>query len=1090
MCLVFAGVISCQSKQPIVLFSALNADSTGIHFVNHIDDTGAVNILDYLYYYNGAGVAIGDFNNDSLPDIYLVSNTASNSLYINEGNFHFKDITKQAGVAGTGNWNTGVTLVDVNADGYLDIYLSAVGGYLSFQGRNQLFINNGKLGFTEEAMKYGLDITGFNTQAEFFDYDLDGDLDMFLVNHSVHSSDVFQSAEIRTSHNNAAGDKLFRNDLTSDAAGFIEVTKQAGIFSSVLGYGLNVSIADMNRDGWPDIYVTNDFHENDYYYLNNRNGTFSEMNQQAFAHESRFSMGSDIADLNNDGWPDIITLDMLPEDEKILKSSAGDDPWDIFNMKYNIGYHYQLSRNCLQLNTGKGMHFSEIGLYAGIAATDWSWAPLAADFDNDGIKDIFVTNGILRRPNDLDFIKFNSLTGRSPSPPDDKKIIEHMPDGAAVNYLFKGTDSLRFIDKSLEAGLKTKGYSSGAAYADLDNDGDLDLVINNMNAKASVFRNNTRKTTVGNFLQVKLKGNSQNPFGIGAEISIRTKNHSQYAYMNCSKGFLSSSLQYLHFGIGADSIIDEITVTWKDKMTKTLRNISANQRLYISQDQAKETAPSSMIITPALEDITGEFHFSYRHKENNFNDFSVQPFIPYLISRQGPAVAVADVNGDGREDIFAGGARNQSAGLFIQEDNDVFIKTNDSLFIRDAGSEDVDALFFDADQDGDQDLYVVSGGNENSSLDSRDRLYMNDGMGKFKASKFLPSLIGTKSVVTSADFNRDGLPDLFIGGRSVAGSYGEIPVSYLLINEGTGKFRIAEESEAAGLSKIGMVTDASWVDFDNDTWPDLVVVGEWMPVTIYKNHQGKLTDFTNQAGITLTKGLWQHLQITDLDKDGYYDLVAGNLGENTKLKASIKHPLCMYMIDYPHTGKKEPIVAYCKDGKYYTMLLKEEIERQLPAIKKKYLNYSDFAGMSVEQIFGDEISYSPVLTAHTLSTTFFINDRKGKFKITSAPFEAQYGTVFSSFSDDFNKDGFNDLLLAGNLFGVAPFEGRYDGLMPMILRGVSKTKTANFSMYCNLNIKGEVRHIKKITLANNREAFIFAINNQSLRFLSIDPASL
>ena len=597
--LIFCG---CKTKTD-TLFSMIPATQTGINFENKIADTDTLNILDYLYYYNGGGVAIGDFNNDGLPDIYFTSNQESNKLYLNKGNFKFDDITKTAGVQGKGNWKTGVTVADVNGDGLLDIYVCEVGGYKNFKGRNELFINNGispslteqgtnkpaqttvqsrNVTFTESAQAYGLDIQGFNTQAVFFDYDHDGDLDMFLVNHSVHSSQSYGDTSMRRIKNEAAGDKLFRNDSTATGRKFVEVTTEAGIYCSVIGYGLNVAVADINNDGWDDIYVSYDFHENDYYYLNNRNGSFAEINREAFGHESRFSMGSAIADMNNDGWQDIITLDMLPADEKTLKSSAGDDPLDIYNFKFSFGYYHQYSRNCLQLNAGGGKNFSDIALYAGVAATDWSWSPLAADFDNDGIKDLFVTNGILHRPNDLDFVKFYSNKSvNDTSRFADIAAINKMPEGKVSNYFFKGTDSLKFVDETTVWGISHPCFSNGAAYADLDNDGDLDIVINNINEPATIYRNNTVQQLANHFLEIQLKGNGQNKFAVGTKVTIQQKGKIQTGYINATKGFESAALQYIHFGTGADSIIDKMEVLWPDGKSQIFTNVKCNQRITV-----------------------------------------------------------------------------------------------------------------------------------------------------------------------------------------------------------------------------------------------------------------------------------------------------------------------------------------------------------------------------------------------------------------------------------------------------------------------------------------------------------------------------
>lgn len=1078
---------ACRSGNK-TLFSEVPSSHSNILFTNQPEKRKALNILYYLYYYNGGGVATGDINNDGLPDIYFTANSkGNNKLYLNKGNFVFEDITAKAGVAGTADWCSGVTMADVNSDGLLDIYVSAVANFLGLKGHNELFINNGNNTFTESAAKYGLDLVGLSTQAAFFDYDHDGDLDCYILRHSKQPHANIVDTVNRRKIDTLSGDKLFRNDLNTASHKFTDVSAQAGIYQSNLGYGLGLGVADMNNDGWDDIYVGNDFHENDYYYLNNGNGTFSESGASHFRHYSRFSMGNDIADYNNDGQPDVITVDMLPPDEKILKTYGSDENPDIYKVKLEIhGYQNQYSKNCLQRNNGNGVSFSETALMNGVAATDWSWAPLFADFDNDGYKDLFISSGIVKRPVDLDYIRFVSdlemKKGMNNTDKYDDTTISAMPDGSSHPFLFKGNGNNSFKDKSNDWGTgKMKGYFNGASYADLDNDGDLDLIMNCINAPAVILKNNSEKK---NSLTLSFKGDSLNRFGIGTKAYIFQKGKLQYQQLMLTRGFESSCEPRLHFGLDTIPAIDSILIVWPSQQYQVFKNITADNPLTVLQKNASgifnyaSFSSKGVLADDQAKGIFTPANISapWKHRENDFFDYNAQYLIPHAQSTRGPKIAVADVNGDGLDDLYACGAKNQPGTLLIQQKTGSFVPGDTALFSADAICEDVDAVFFDANGDNKPDLLVISGGNEvpANSHALEDRLYLNDGHGHFtKSQNSFTQQYENKSCVAVADIDNDGDQDFFIGNLASPTAFGLPKTSYLYINDGTGNFSLASMN-VMPLHSIGMVTSASFADLNNDGWQDLIVAGEWMPVKVFMNHNGIFSS-TDLAGST---GLWQTIFTADVNADGFTDILAGNWGHNSKLYAGKNGPLKLYVKDFDNNGATEQVMAYTIDGKEYPFLAKDELERRLPILKKAYLSYSEVAGKTVQYIFYDLFKDYLELKAEVLSSSCFINDGKGNFRRIDLPEELQLAPLMS-FTRSIKPGSF---IGSGNFFGVIPYEGRYDALLPTGFSYYAKTKS--FEINYNIpDIDGEVRDCKWITVANGKKILMLARNNRELLFL-------
>lgn len=1078
-------IFSCHHAE--TLFNAVSSSKTNIHFQNDPLKRKAFGFLYYLYYYNGGGVSVGDINNDGLPDIYFTANSPhNNKLYLNKGHFVFEDITEKAAVSGTSDWCTGSTMADVNGDGYLDIYVSAVSHDHGLKGRSELFINNGNNSFTESAVTYGLDFSGYSTQSVFFDYDHDGDLDCYILNQSHKANENIVDTSNRRKFDPYAGDRLYRNDMNTSEKKFTDVSAQAGIYQSTLGYGLGVAVSDFNNDGWDDIYIGNDFHENDYYYVNNGNGTFTESAGKHFNHFSRFSMGNDAADYNNDGQMDIITVDMLPGNEKILKSYGSDEQFDTYKQKIiDNGYLPQTSKNCLQTNNGMGESFSDVSLISGVSATDWSWSPLFADFDNDGNKDLFISSGIVKRPVDLDYIKFatNPDVHRALNKTDkyDNMALEKMPDGASHPFLYNGDGKLNFNDVSNLWGTgDMKGYFNGASYADLDNDGNLDLIINCIDAPAVILKNNAPKK---NYLSISFKGSGLNTSGIGTKAYLFAGKKMQYQQLMLTRGFQSSSEPRLHFGLGDVNNIDSLLIVWPDQKYQLIKNISVSKQLLINQNDAVAGFKYELFFPSKkqlLQNITNEINIGWKHREDRFVDFNIQYLIPHMESTRGPKITVADVNKDGLDDFFACGAKGYAGCLMIQTKDGRFASLDTSVFNKSAASEDVDAVFFDANNDGYPDLYVVSGGNEyeDGNPNLADRLYLNDTKGHFtEAVESIPHILTNKTSVAIADVDKDGDNDIFASGFANAKKYGYPQSSYLLLNDGRGNF-VEAATAVISLKETGMITSSAFADLNHDGWMDLVITGEWMPVKIFMNNKG----IFSEQSIAHSSGLWQTVYCTDINGDGYDDILAGNWGHNSKFYSGKNGPLKLYTKDFDNNGSLEQIVAYTINKNEYPFLCKDELERSLPVLKKAYLTYSEVAGKTVDYMFYDLFKNYKELEAETLGSAVFINDGKGSFNRMDLSPELQLSPIFA-FQQIINSTHF---IAGGNFFGAIPYEGRYDAAALSTFNFGKENGKYAWKENRVVDIQGEIRDLKWLHTARYGDILVVAPNNDKLQFYRLN----
>ncbi|MFY0627104.1 MAG: VCBS repeat-containing protein [Reichenbachiella sp.] len=1075
-----------DSKQ-VRLFDLVSKDKSNIDFENKIIENNRINILNYFYYYNGSGIATGDINNDGLPDIYFVATTGKNKLYLNKGNLVFEDITASANASGSFGITSGVSFVDINNDGFLDIYLCKSGNNGEQLRTNQLLINNGKLGFVEQASEFNLDDHSFSSQSYFFDMDSDGDLDMYLVNHPI---DWVNRNKILTGDQNFEGfdyqysDKLYRNngDYT-----FSDITEKAGVLNR--SWGLSASIGDFTGDGLMDIYVANDFIKPDNLYVNNGDGTFTDRMKEYFRHISMFSMGTDYADINNDGMNDLYVLDMAMNGHIRSKKNMGSMSTENFQKIIERGYHYPYAINTLHLNNGNGTPFSEIAQMSGVAKTDWSWSPLLVDLDNDGYKDIFVTNGIYRDIIDNDFIVKKSIYDSSKNLNYYQDLLLEIPQTEIKNFVFQNNQDLTFSDLSSAWGIDKATNANGSTYADLDGDGDMDIITNNLNEPSSIYENKSNEVLNNNFIKVRLEGSLINTFAVGSIIEIHAEGNLQRQDLMPFRGYLSSSEYIVNFGLGQQSKIDSLVVTWPDGKVTTIENPDINELTIVEYDDAEEIKYELIENNDLFIDHTQDLGLTFQHEESVFNDFINELLLPHKFSENGPFVSVADVNLDGLDDFYIGGAAGIEGALFVQKRTGGFSRKSQDDWSKDKMYEDQKSIFFDADGDEDLDLYIVSGSNEFTKFKFyQDRLYLNDGKGNFKKSiGSLPKITASGMDVAAGDYDNDGDLDLVVGGRVVPGKYPTSPKSYLLRNDG-GKFKDVTKSEAPGLSEIGMVTSIEFIDYDNDHDLDLAIVGEWMPITILVNSGSNYLSTEGPKIIPNSKGWWMSLTSSDLDLDGDMDLIAGNIGKNNKYKPTSEKPLHVYYNDFDNNGTGDIVLSKKENKTNYPVRGLECSSEQMPFIKSSFPTFESFATASLEDIYSLEVLKNSLhFETEEFGSCVFLNNGKGEFTKKLLPNESQVSALLALNTLDFNKDAIPDLIGGGNIYSTETETVRYDASSGVILIGNGNGSFDNISIdVSGFDASGNVKDVKVIKLVDGSTGLLIARNRGSLSLWSIN----